>query len=232
VQRLDVPPGGLIRISNNIPVEVYLSAPDGDVLTLQAQGVTTLDLTTWTEDRRRCITLNKALMPPGRIVRHYRGRLLTAQGPNLYIGDPYNFGIYDPSTGYIPFPDNITVIEPTDNGCYICADKTYWIADLLGGDLQELLPFGGIYGTSGRSPNEETVFWNSPNGLVTGDRNATVKAVQQDALQFGGAAAGASLYQQRDGMTHVISSLSGAQPSTAVATSYFEARVIQKGTDL
>lgn len=211
-------------------VDVFMSGPNGDILTWQgrSQGAT---IQNHNELGRRCPTLNRALMPAGSIVRHYRGRLLVAHGSVLFYSDPYNYGVIDPTSNFVPFPATISVIEPTDNGIYICADKTYWLGD-FNETLQELLPYGGIHGTSGRSASDDTVFWQSPRGLVTGDKNQTIKAVQEAALDFADATSGASLYRERDGATHIVSTRFGAGPSVAVATSFMEAEVIRKGTTL
>lgn len=232
VVQIDVPANGGIRIVTSDTVAVYMSAVDGDILQLQVPSATgTIDVLTHHEGGRRCATLNTAAMPAGNIVRHYNGCMLVAAGPVLYISLPYRYGLFDPSKGYIPLPADITMVEPTTNGVYIAAAKTYWIADLLGQDqLLERLPYGAIPGTSGRSPDDLIAFWQSPRGLVVGDENGALKAVQEDALAFSAAAAGASLYRERDGAIHIVSSRAGAQPNVAAATTFMEAEVIRKGT--
>lgn len=234
VVQVDVPENGGIRIVSPDAVAVYMSAPDGDILTLQVAGATgTIDVLTYNESGRRCATLNTAVMPSGSIVRHYNGCMLVAAGPVLYVSLPYRYGLFDPSKGYIPLPADITMVEPTTNGVYIAADKTYWIADLLAQDqLLERLPYGAIPGTSGRSPDDLSAFWQSPRGLVVGDENGAVKAVQEDALAFSAAASGASLYRERDGAVHIVSSRAGAQPNTAAASTWMEAEIVRKGTTL
>lgn len=208
---------------------VYMTGPNGDILTYQGLSASVLS---HVENSRRLETLNTALMPAGTIVRHFNGRMLVANGPSLYVSNPYNYGIYDPSSGYFPFPENISVIEPTDNGIYICADKTYWINDLFSDTLQEMLPYGGIPGTSGRTPDSTKVFWQSPRGLVVADKNASVKNVQEENVEMSAASFGASIYRERDGMHQVISTRFGVEPSVAVATSFMDAEVIRKGTVL
>ncbi|RZL88828.1 MAG: hypothetical protein EOP82_21670 [Variovorax sp.] len=234
VVQVDVPANGGIQILSADALQVYMSSADGDVLTLQ--GNTTggaLNVVTHTNNRRRCATLNRELMPAGTIVRHYNGCLLVASGNVLHVSEPYNYGLRNPSKGYIPFPEDITVIEPTANGVYLCADKTYWIADLLmEGALAEVLPYGGIPGTSGRFPREDKVFWQSSNGLVVGDKAGAAKAAQEGALEFSGASSGASLYRERDGMHHIVSTRFGVEPSVAAATSFMDARIVRKGTIL
>lgn len=231
VVQVEVPNNGGIVVDAASSVTVYMSGPNGDILTKQAVG-DPVSIVVHTENGQRCDTLNTALLPAGTIVRHYNGRMLVASGNALYASNPYHYGIYDPSSGYFPFPADITVVEPTDNGLYICADKTYWIGDLYADKLQELLPYGGIRGSSGRSPDDEEVYWMSPRGLVVGDKNASVKNVQEAALEMAPAQSGASLYRERDGAHHIVSTRFGVEPSVASATSFMEAEVIRKGTVL
>ncbi|MBS0453950.1 MAG: hypothetical protein JSS14_21830 [Proteobacteria bacterium] len=229
VQQIDVPDGGGLQLTAAETAQWFVSGPNGDVPTFQAAGAS-VALTSHADGGRRCETLNTALMPAGSIVRHYNGRMLVAAGQVLFASNPYNFGIYDPSSAYFPFPAPITVVEPMENGLYICADQTYWIADLFGGTLQTLAPYGAIPGSVARSIDDQFVFWQSPMGLIRAGKNADVKAVQEDALEFGNAASAATLYRQRDGMHAVVSTRHGVEPSIAVATSFMDAEVIQKGT--
>jgi hypothetical protein len=228
---IQLPAGSSITIVSQQNVSVYMSAANGDVLTLQGTG-TEVFIATHNENASRCMVLDSAVMPPGQIVRHYRGSMLVAGGNTLYISDPYNYGIYNPSKGYIPFPAPITVVEPMDNGVWICADHTYWIGDLQGDALQEVYPQGAVLGTSGRMAHDESVFWQSQHGLIIADKNMGFKNVQEDALRFPEASSGASLYRERDGMTHIVTTRFGVETSNAAADSFMSAEIIRKGTKL
>ena len=206
---------------------VYMSGPNGDILTYQGDVA---QVTVHTETGPRCETLNTAELPAGTIVRHFNGRMLVAAGNVLFISEPYRYGLYRPASGFIPFPAPVTVVEPTTGGVYICADKTYWATDLLGGALPELLPYGGIAGSGGRSEVDGQVFWQSPQGLIVGNASGAVKAVQSHALQLGAARSGATLFREQEGSTHVVSSRFGVEESRAVASSFMEAEIIRKGT--
>lgn len=214
-------------------VNLYASAPDGDILTLQGTSSTgEIAMLAHTENGRRCSTLNRALMPAGTVVRHYNGRMLVASGSTVYMSEPYTYGLYNPSAGYIPFRADVTVIEPTDNGVYIVADKTYWFDDLVAGTPQDLLPYGALPGSSGRSPRDDSVFWQSDRGLIVADKNQVVKNVQEDALAFGPARTGASLFRETDGMAHIVTSRAGTGPNTAAASSFMDAEIVRAGTQL
>ena len=232
VLHLKVPAGSGIAWSASASVNVYMSGPNGEVLTLQTTG-TGGTVATHTETGQQCETILLSPMPPGTIVRHYNGRMLVASGNTLYVSEPYLYGLYKPRANYFQFSMPITLIEPMDNGVYIAAERTYWIGDLFSDVLQELLPYGAVPQSSGRPPGDETVFWQSTRGgLIVAGKNMDLKNVQEDALQFGDAASGASIYRQHDGMNHVVATSQGNSPNLLQATSYMEAQVIRKGTIL
>lgn len=233
VVQIDVPANGGLRIQSAEPLTVYASGPDGDILTFQGRLVAgQLDFVVHQDGGRRCATLNTAPMPPGSIVRHYNGAMLVASGRVLYVSLPFNYGLYSPARGYIPFPGDITLVEPVEGGVYIAADHTYFIADVLKGEsgLSTVLPYGAVAGSSTRSRKTKLVFWQSPRGLISGDAQGAVKALQEDVLAFSEADGGASLYRERDGMHHVISTRTGSHISTATATTWMDAELIRKGT--
>jgi len=233
VQRLNVPEGGTISFTLTQAECVFLSGPDGDILTEQGTGDGLVTLSLYYDDGRRCPTLNTALMPPGAIVRHFKGSLLVAADNLLFFSLPYNYGIVEMRSSYIPFPAPITIVQPTDNGVYVCADKTYWLSSLQAdGTLQDVLPYGGIPGTGGESSITTEVFWQSPQGLVLADENMSVKTPQANALEFGEAEFGATLFRKQDGITQLVAARSGAGQSTAAAGSFMEAQIIRKGTVL
>ena len=164
---------------------VYVTGPNGEIPTLHGSTVSaTYTISSYAADQTLAVT-SLAQMPAGDIVRIQNGRLLVASGNALYISEAYNFGLYDRSLGYILFPADIAVMEPTQNGTYVAADKTYWIA---GADPRaveafvEVLPYGGIAGTGTRNPTKQIVAWMSPKGVVVADEQGQVKNLQEEAL--------------------------------------------------
>lgn len=231
VQAVTVPDNSSITVSTTENVNIYMTAPDGDILTYQGTG-TGYPVVTFVETARRCMTLNRATMPAGQIVRFHRGSMLVASGGILYVSDPYNYGVYNPSKGWFPFSATIDMIEVLDNGIYISADQTYWISDLFEDKLQAVLPYGAIPGSSVKSPDTKEVYWMTSRGLVLANDNMAVKNLQEDNLEFGDASFGASVYRERDGASHVITSRAGVQPESAAALSWMDAEIVRKGTVL
>lgn len=216
-----------LAFTSPVPVNVYLTAPNGSFLHFQGSG-TSFQLLTQSDSGHVCQTLNRDVMPAGQIVRFYNGRMLVASGNSLYVSDPYNYGLYDPFGSFFPFAANIDVVEPTTNGVYICADQTYWIGDLFAGDLIEVLNYGGVPGSSGRNQDTDEVYWNSSRGLIIADKNMSVKAVQNDVIQFGDAASGATYFREQDGMRQLVASRAGVGVNTALATSFMRGQVLRR----
>jgi len=233
--QLEVPENGAIVIGPAFAdALVYVSGPNGDILTLQGNVTAASGLTLYTinDTGRRCDTIGAVVMPAGNVVRHYNGCLLVAKGKTLYRSRPYNYGLLDPAKGYFTFPEEITLLEPMNGGIYLATDRTWWLTDVIDGTggIDDLLPYGATPGTSGRTPDASRAFWHSPHGLVVGSNDGTLTNLQEDALSFAEASFGASLYRDRDGMRQVITSRFGAEPSVGAAASFMDAEIIRKGT--
>lgn len=200
-------------------VRVYMTGPDGEVFTRVpgASGV----VATLANTGERLQTLLMAEMPPGQIVRHYAGRLLSAAGAVLWLSEPYQYGLMNPARNWLPFPAPITVVEPCEDGVFVCADATYWLpGDLLDTSPVKVLPYGGLDGSGGVSPDQRTVFWGSDQGIVIGAPGGQVTTPQSGEISFGHAPAGATAWREQDGQTHLIAVRTDAAPATNVARSF------------
>ena len=173
-------------------------------------------------------------MPAGDIVRYLNGRLFVAVGSTLYYSEPYSLALRSPTRNYIQFPERITVLEPVDNGFFIAADKTYWVAgDVVEAQLIPVLPYGGVFGTGGQIPHDDgAAFWMSPRGLVRGDQDGSVKNLQEQNVAVDPAVLGATAFVERDGMKQAVASLFGAEPTQMTAHSYMDAEIVRKGTTI
>lgn len=234
IVQIDVPDSSSISWAAAEAVSAFMSAPNGESLTHQADGATGT-LLVQTDTGRACDTLNTAAMPPGTILRHYKGRMLVASGQLLFYSNPFHYGVYDPMAGYLAFPEPISVVEVVDGGVFIAADQTYAITDLVEGQLLERLPYGAIPGTGGtlpRSKQAAQVFWQSVHGLVIGNPDLSVANVQEDVLDVPGAAAGATLFRERDGMRQIVATRSGVETTVGMARTFMDAEVVKKGSNL
>lgn len=195
-------------------MQVYMSGPNGGVMTWVGEATSALTVSSYAGDGR-LLAENLYPMPAGHIVAHFAGRMAVAEGSVLWFSRPWRYGLTNPVADFIPFTERITVLAEVSGGLFICADKTYFLAQ-VGGELRAPLPYGGVEGTAGRMP-DGTVFWFSPHGLVLGAPDGSVKAVQDDNLTFPAATSGASLWRDQKGTRQILTSTAG--PSSATVQS-------------
>ena len=179
------------------------------------------------------VGLLMAPLPTGHIVRYLNGHMLVAAGELLYYSEPYQLGLYDPSKNYIQFPETITMIEPCQNGFYVSADQTYWVAGgIEAAELNPVLPYRAVLGTSGPVPNTNSVWWMSERGTILGTQDGQVQNLQEKNVAVDPAIVGASLFREQDGMKQMVSSLFSPQSTVISARSFMDAEVVRKETTL
>ena len=236
--------GGAISVTN-LPatwpadaaaLAVYMTSPNGSEMmraALLLAPATSVTFPTMPSLYERCSTVLLAPMPAGDIVRYLNGRLLVAAGNTLFYSEPYALALRNPARNYVQFPVPISVMEPVNNGFFLCADQTYWIAgDIASAELNPVLPYGGVFGASVQVTNENAAFWMSPRGMVRGDQDGSVKNLQESNVAVETAQAGAALYRERDGMKQALASLFGERPTLMAARSWMDAEIIRKGVVL
>jgi hypothetical protein len=214
-QQIVLPAGGGITFAGMTgSTRVYATGPDGEVFNEAPPS----DFLTLDNFGAPCSTFMLQAMPPGRAIAWHKGSLLVARGPYLFLSEPYRPGVLNASRGFLSFPAEISVVQPLDDGLYVCADRTYWIpGDPLDTVPTVVLPFGALRGSStvdGRDGNGGlAAYWQSPLGVVVA-RPGGVVAVPQDAvLTFTGARSGATLVREQDGEKHVLAARFDVEPT-------------------
>ncbi len=170
---------------------------------------------------RQCETLGLAPMPPGTIVRHALGRLVVASGRTLVFSEPYRYGLTNPTESYITFSAPITVVAPTQNGLYVCAEETYWLPSLPPADISTVLPFGALAHSDvfldAQTEDDQYCAWMSPRGAVTATISGKATLVQDGNLNFSEAERGAVMLRRSLGDRSLVISRSGVQPGVSKA---------------
>lgn len=180
---------------------VYATGANGEVFNQLDDGSYVTSSTNGAE----CATLMLSEMPAGQALAHYRGSLLVAKGNFLYISEPYRYGLFKPSRGFIPFPAEITVVAPCEDGVYVCADKTYWLpADPLNTNPVTLLPFGALNGAVVFDDEAVAVYWQTSKGLAVGKPSGVVSLPQNKTLRFDAADSGVIWLRESDGDKHLV----------------------------
>ncbi|WP_218243255.1 hypothetical protein [Comamonas fluminis] len=207
---LNLPDGGGIAFQGMTPDTLaYATGPNGEIFNEVASG----DYLSLGNTGAVCNTFMLAAMPPGHQIAHYRGSLLAARGTLLYLSEPYRYGLLNLGRAFIPFPSEITVVQPCEDGLYVCADKTYWIpGDPLASAPTVVLPYGALCGSAAFDPHEQTAYWQGPQGLVVAKPGGQVAVPQDEALIFGAARSGATLVREQGGDRHVVTARFDVEP--------------------
>jgi len=209
-QAIALPQGGGVAFTGlTADTRIYATGPDGEVFNEIAPG----DYLSLGNDGAPCDTFMLAPMPPGQALAHYRGSLLVASGRWLYISEPYRYGLHNPRRGFIPFPAAISIVQPCEDGIYVCADKTYWLpGDPLATTPVVVLPYGALPGSAVFDPDEQTAYWQGEHGVVVAEPGGAVAVPQDDALTFSPAESGATWLREQRGDRHLITTRFGVTP--------------------
>lgn len=208
--QIQLPDGGGIAFAGLAAnTLVYATGPDGEVFNEVAGG----DYLSPSNDGAVCDTFMLDTMPAGHALAHYKGSLLVARGPWLYISEAYRYGLFNLGRGFIPFPAPISVVQPFDDGLYVCADQTYWIpGDPLNSTPVAVLPYGALPGSATYDPQRKTAYWQGEQGAVIAKSGGVVSVPQDEALTFNPAETGFSWVRSQQGEKHLITSRFGVTP--------------------
>lgn len=234
-----VPANGVITVSDMIDTgasgfyRIYATPANGDDFFRHAEipiGTTSFSLAT-TVRGPRLETQFLEPLPPGQIIRYYRGRLYVAYGSVVWFSEPLRYGLWSPIKGYLPeFAERITVMEPVHDGIYIVADKAYF---MRGTDPNQFVPevahaHRADEGSGTQVPakmfgsNEaigNLAYWFGDNGPCVGYPGGVVNPPAEDKVAFDEYQRGASLFREEEGIRTVTTSLRGKGASSGFAAS-------------
>lgn len=217
-----------LRLSSMPPGEknVYISTCNGDVLFHYATtSAVQLDIPVLPADLgHQLLTQDYDALPPGRILATFSGRLLSASGSTLYIGEPYAGAIYNPMKGYIPFPDEITMVAPLDTGFFVgTSEATYWCSGRSTDEIEVVLAKneGVSFGTSWLIYQDQQS-WRSDKGVCLGAPDGSVTNIQEKSVAVAKGVAGATLYREHNGLRQIVSVNRLGDPTKAFNKDYAE----------
>lgn len=209
--QIELPAGGGIAFAGlSANTLVYATGPDGEVFN-EVLGGNYLSLS---NDGAVCDTFMQDTMPAGHTLAHYKGSLLVASGRWLYVSEAYRYGLFNVGRGFIPFPEPISLVQPMDDGVYVCADKTYWLpGDPLATTPVVLLPYGALPGSAVFDKRSQTAYWQGAQGAVIAKSGGVLALPQDEALTFNPAESGFTWVREHLGDKHLITSRFGVTPS-------------------
>lgn len=238
-QPVDVVEGGGIQLTA-IPqpveagvnrVRIYRTSTNGDKLYVHQTlliGVVSL-LVGVSVLGRELETLLGTPFPPCTLLDYYNGRIYGAQGNILWYSLPFRYGFLD---SYIQFSEEVSVLEATQDGCYVCADQTYFYPGATPSKQEQrtLLPFGGVYGSGTKVRNSRDVAWFSKNGWVVGKPGGSIEQITDKHVAVPGYAAGAALFREDRGIRQLVGAFQGGVDSSFVAGDSVDAEIIRSET--
>lgn len=176
-----------------------------------------------------CHTRNMRPMPAGQLVRWHGGRLAVANGDSVYLSEPFSYGLFDPVAGYLPFPAEVTLLESTDAGLLVAADKTY----LITGDseaVREVAAYGAAFDSATKA-EDGSLYWFSHRGIATLGEGGAVQALHDSKVFTQPAQSAALLVREREGLQQVLAAPKdgGGSSSMASAHTFMDAQVIRQG---
>ena len=172
-------------------LNVYVSTVNGSVPFLHktvATGTVTTDVTAISTASREANQRYEVPLPAGRLFL-FNGCLCSYKDNVVYEGLPFRPGYYIPSEGGVRFPSAVSNCVPAQNGIYVVADKTYWIPGTrittAEGIIQDVLPYGGVYGTEFAAPHKSQYGWFGDKGFVIASAQGEVEAVMTETVAVG-----------------------------------------------
>ena len=215
---------------------VYVTQPNATTLFAERRlhaPAASVELPTLTGSGMQATTYLARELPAGRILRYFGSRLYSALGDTLWYSDVYSPALCSPTRSYVTFDAPITLLEHCDDGMYLCAGETYWMAgDIESTQPKIVSPTTAVFGSGYPLPQQKQVVWMSDKGLVRANAGGQLELVQDENVVVAPATSGASVVLEADGQRHAVSSLFGAYQSGAAAASYMDAEVVRKGTTL
>lgn len=214
---IDLPGGGillslLVTASNVARMNIYATTPNGSELYLHSNVVQSgtasiLDQTLSRQATKQYLEP----MPGGSIVRFFHGRLYVADGPWLWVSEPFDYGVTSVKSGYMIFDRSITMLEAVEGGIFVgMADRVVFLqGDGPGGFRNTVaatrgaLPYSGTtapadYFNDLVAPDrgKACAAWLSEVGLAVGRPDGSVSFPQAQRIRAVGERARAAFFDR------------------------------------
>lgn len=217
-------------VSGATHINVYASTVNGSIPFLAASipvGTPLLDIVAPAAGREANQRF-EAPLPAGELFL-FNGMLCSFKGSEVFEGIPARPGYYvplnqrEPEGGRIPFPADVAVVAPAQNGVYVVSDKTYWLAGTRMTNAEmvvDALPYGGVPGTFFSVPNSKNVGWFGALGIVIADTAGQATTPMAENIDLTPPASGVSAVFSDGGHYRVVSCGWCLNIENGAATSY------------
>jgi hypothetical protein len=236
---LDVPEGGSITVQQTGHTEgiaVFVTAVDGELFyksAVLAVGQTSVSVPIARTSGQAVSYEVVDELQGGDLLAFNKGRTMVARGPIVTYSMPWSIGLYRPAFDYIPFPQDVTLIETVEGGTYIATlAETYWLpgGDISQAQLVTIANFGAVKGTATDIPNSKDRMWFTSRGPVRAGQNGELALLQDEQIAFEPMTEGAGMFREQQGLRQYVAAMKGSTgAAAAVFGSYMDAEVIQPG---
>lgn len=181
-------------------VRVYLTQRNGSELLHYADypiGTNTININNLEQLGMSARFKGLSPMPPGKYMKYWQGRLITADKNILHFSEPLAYHLYDERFGFVMMPQRITFILPVDGGIWV--GQVTHVVFLTGNKPQDMtfqaktshapVPDSAIeidnndIGSDISQGGNSTALWLAENGYVIGTSGGQVIELQAGVLQ-------------------------------------------------
>lgn len=203
-------------------VRVYCTPVNGNVLYQVAElpvGLMSYSLSVTTPGKAAD---NQFLtrMKPGRLVRVFNGRLLTAQTDTVWFSEPFRYGLTSPRHNFVRFNSPVTMVEPVAGGVFVgTREAVYFLAGDGPSTFQQvvvstngpalgastLVPASALPKKYAEQTSSMAAVWLGPRGYSVGLPSGVAHDIQQDRVDLPQIEAGRTVFWTVDGLKQAVS---------------------------
>lgn len=234
--------GGIAVIGMPIPSStsvikkrLYLSTANGEVLYL-AKEMGVLDQfatisSPVTETELRTAYLSEPILSS--CLAETNGRIFMVDAANkkaVYYTEAISFDHVDIRKNFYQFPEEVTLIAGTRTGLYVCADKTYYIANagMDEASQTEIFDYTGIANSVQIIPSTHEPIWMTERGAVIGHDGGNAEILSSSSLVPGKMIDAASMVREQNGVRQYVVVGQQTEGSTVESSTYAEAEITRR----
>lgn len=159
-------------------------------------------------------------LPPGNIIRYYRGRVYVVSGRIAWYSEALYYGVYKPAENFFVFAADVTVFEPVDDGIYVVAEVAFFLAgdDPKKMQQQPVHLSQGIEGTGltvdaalvMKDAVGQAAYWYGNAGAMLGMRGGQVVPLMENRVALPAYEKGATMLREHNGIRQLVTALYGS----------------------
>lgn len=218
----------VVTSAGGVNMRLYSSVANGKTLYYQGIASSYNEISSPVDDTARLETEMLTSLPFCESLTSYHGMIVGSRGRFILHTKPMHYHLHNPESDYLQFPSQITLIAAVRDGVYVCADKTYFIANFGSPEMMQrtVAEFGAVAGTAVKLPNG-TVAWFSQYGQVIGNLDGSIELINKGAYSPSITASGAASLLEHNGNQTIVTTMSGSQKDSCLKSNdYWDIEVI------